>query len=134
MRAMLLGLVMSAALALPVAADDKSDITGVIQRQIDAFLAEDVATAFSFASPGIKRLFGTPDRFGSMVREGYPMVWRPADVRYLDLKTEGGFPVQQVLITDEAGATHVLEYQMLQTESGWQIGGVRILRAPGVGA
>jgi len=134
MRRFLPGAVLALALALPAAADTKDEVTAVIQSQIEAFLADDFATAFTFASPGIKGMFGSSDRFGQMVREGYPMVWRPAEVRYLDLRTEGGYPAQRVLITDENGASHLLEYRMLPAGDGWQIGGVRILEAAGVGA
>ncbi|MDJ1006628.1 MAG: DUF4864 domain-containing protein [Paracoccaceae bacterium] len=134
MKAFLKALAVSLMLAGPATADTKDEVTAVIQSQIEAFLAEDVATAFTFASPGIKRMFGSPDRFGLMVRQGYPMVWRPADVQYLELREESGAPVQRVLITDEAGATHLLEYYMVATGDGWQIGGVRILEAAGLGA
>jgi len=134
MRRILLGTVAALLIAGSAMADTKDEVTAVIQSQIEAFLADDFATAFSFASPGIKGMFGGPDRFGLMVREGYPMVWRPAEVQYLELRTEGGFPAQRVLITDENGASHLLEYRMIPAGDGWQIGGVRILQAAGVGA
>ncbi len=111
-----------------------SAITSVIQSQIDAFLADDFATAFAFASPNIKSIFQTPERFGLMVRQGYPMVWRPADVRYLELEDQNGMLWQKVMITDQAGAIHVLGYQMIEADGGWQINGVQVLRAPEVGA
>ncbi|MEM0949845.1 MAG: DUF4864 domain-containing protein [Pseudomonadota bacterium] len=116
------------------AQESDPEIPGVIQSQIDAFLQDDFATAFGFASPGIKRFFGSPDRFGQMVRQGYPMVWRPGDVQFLDQEPKDGAIHQKVLITDRAGVQHVLDYQMIPTDEGWQINGVQILRAPGVGA
>ena len=135
MKAMLLGLVLSAAMAWPAAADDRDDITGVIQSQIEAFLADDFATAFTFASPGIKQMFGSSDRFGRMVREGYPMVWRPETVRFLELREISGALRQKVLIEDANGATHVLDYRMEPDGAGdWRIDGVQILRAPDVSA
>ena len=106
----------------------------MIQSQIEAFLAVDFETAFTFASPNIQGLFGTPERFGMMVRQGYPMVWRPADVRYVELAEIGGQVWQRVMITDQAGAVHMLGYQMIESGEGWQINGVRILQAPQVGA
>src|SRR6056297_4243820 len=137
-RAVKLWLTMSAAMISTAWAEDvlppEAGIEGTIQGQIEAFLADDFATAFTFASPNIKQMFGGPDRFGLMVREGYPMVWRPAEVQYLELRTEGGFPAQRVLITDENGASHLLEYRMIPAGDDWQIGGVRILQAAGVGA
>ena len=66
-----------------------------------------------------------------MVAQGYPMVWRPAEVRYLELREVAGTFLQQVMITDAAGATHILEYQMQELEGGWKINGVQIVKAPG---
>jgi hypothetical protein len=109
-------------------------IEATIQNQFDAFLRDDVGTAFSFASPNIKGMFGTPENFGTMVRNGYPMVWRPADVQYLELRDVAGQLWQRVMVTDQAGRTHVLDYQMIQTPEGWQINGVQILPSVGVGA
>ena len=123
-------------MALPAAGQEarNSAIEGVIQSQIEAFLEDDFATAFTFASPNIKRIFGSSERFGVMVRQGYPMVWRPADVRYLDLEEIDGRLWQKVMITDRSGALHVLGYQMIETADGWQINGVQVLEAPEIGA
>lgn len=109
-------------------------IEQTIQSQIDAFLVDDFATAFTFASPNIKRLFGTSERFGEMVQNGFPMVWRPADVEFLEQREKGPYRLQNVLIRDASGVPHLLEYTMIQTEQGWQIDGVRPLIAPPVGA
>ncbi len=130
-------LALAVLLAAPVAradADRDSAIQAIIQGQIDAFLADDLDTAFTFASPGIKGMFRTPERFGEMVRSGYPMVWRPAQVRYLDLRAHPpGGKVQRVMIIDQSGALHLLDYLMIRTDAGWQIAGVQLLRG-GVGA
>ena len=40
---------------------DAAAIRGVIRQQIDAFRAGDVDTAFGFASPGIRAMFGTSE-------------------------------------------------------------------------
>ena len=133
MRRMLLSLVIAVGLAGPAPAQ-QAEIEAVIRSQIEAFLADDFATAFTYASPAIKRMFGDPGRFGSMVRQGYPMVWRPADVTFLDLEERGGTMIQRVLIRDGDGALHVLAYQMIATEDGWQINGVQILQAPELSA
>lgn len=139
MRRILLSAVLAAMTtfaALPAAAQLARDpaIETTIQNQFDAFLRDDVGTAFSYASPGIKGLFRTPENFGTMVREGYPMVWRPADVQYLELRDVAGQLWQRVRVTDQAGRVHLLDYQMIQTPEGWQINGVQILPSVGVGA
>ncbi len=109
-------------------------IVGVIQSQLDAFQEDDFAKAFTYASPTIKRLFGTPDRFGQMVRNGFPMVWRPSDVQFLDFTDTAGETSQTVLFRDANGVPIVLKYLMVETESGWQIDGVVPVQAPDVAA
>jgi len=110
------------------------DIEATIAGQFDAFVAEDVETAFGFASTGIQSMFGTPENFGRMVQQGYPMVWDPGSVRFVDLQEFGGIIVQRVEVIDQAGAAHYLGYAMVETENGWRINGVQILRAPAIGA
>lgn len=112
----------------------EAEIETVIREQLDAFLAEDVDTAFDYASPSIRNMFRTPGNFGAMVRNGYPMVWRPGSVRYLDLRDEGGRLMQRVEITDQRGATHLLEYEMIDQEGAWKINGVRLLESGGLAA
>lgn len=114
-------------LALPAAAQ-KAPVTKVIGDQISAFLREDAETAFTYASPSIRRIFGTPERFGQMVRQSYPMVWRPADVRYLDLREVPGSLWQRVMITDAQGRVHLLDYQMVKPGSDWKINAVHLLK------
>ena len=66
-----------------------------------------------------------------MVTQGYPMVWRPAEVRYLEIREAEGEFWQKVQITDAKGFTHLLLYRMQKTGAGWRIGGVQLLEAPG---
>ena len=109
-------------------------VQDTILNQIEAFKADDFATAFTFASPTIKGIFMTPENFGMMVKNGYPMVHRPAEVRMLEQRTISGALWQKVMITDQSGRTHVLDYQMIESPEGWQINGVQLLPEPGVGA
>jgi len=106
-----------------------AEIEATIGAQLDAFRADDVARAFSYASPTIQELFGTPQNFGRMVRGGYPMVWRPGAVAYLDLIDRGRARLQRVQITDADGIVHLLEYQMVPLADDWKINGVRILQS-----
>jgi hypothetical protein len=123
---MLLGLVLACGLGFGVAAQG-TEIQDTISRQLEAFQADDFATAFTFASPNLRSYFRTPEVFGQMVTQGYPMVWRPGDVRYLELREEGGSHWQKVMITDQAGRVHILQYRMIDTPEGWRINGVQIL-------
>jgi hypothetical protein len=124
------------AVAAPAARAEGEDgaIQGVISRQIEAFLKDDFATAFTFASPMIQGIFGTSDNFGTMVREGYPMVWRPSDVRYGELSERDGRYFQTVILRDGQGNTHYLEYEMIEQDGTFRINGVRPARPPSTGA
>lgn len=133
MRKGLYAVVLAACLTLPAGAQE-APIQQTIQSQIDAFLADDFASAFTFASPTIKGMFGTPENFGAMVKNGYPMVYRPADVQMMELREVAGNLWQRVRITDQAGAGWYLDYMMVETAEGWQINAVQILPAPDVGA
>lgn len=109
-------------------------IEAVIEDQMQAFLEDDFAQAFRYASPSIQGMFGTPDRFGAMVRNGYPMVWRPEDVEFGALRAVPGGLSQEVIVTDGAGQIHYLAYRMTQLDGAWRIAGVRIVEAPGLNA
>lgn len=133
MKMMLQAMVFSVLCAFGAQAQD-ADIQGVISQQIEAFKADDFATAFTYASPNLQTYFRTPENFGKMVTQGYPMVWRPARVDFLELTETGGAYFQKVQITDQKGRFHVLEYRLQQDLAGWRIHGVRILEAPGLAA
>lgn len=119
-------------LCLPATAQEEP-IQNTIQSQIDAFLKDDFVTAFNYASPNIKGIFGSAERFGQMVSQGYPMVHRPSAVEMLELREIEGRLWQRVLVTDAAGRGHLLEYQMIETAEGWKINGVELLKSDGLG-
>lgn len=122
----------AAFLAMPAVAQE-APIQDTIKSQIDALKADDFARAFTFASPTIKGLFGSAENFGAMVKQGYPMVYRPGAIRMLELRSVNGALWQKVMITDAEGRTHILDYQMIEAADGWQINGVTILPVPDVG-
>jgi len=119
--------------AAPANAQEQG-IEETITQQLEAFKADDFGAAFDFASPNIKNIFRTPENFGAMVRQGYPMVWRPGEVTYLEQREIAGAIWQKVQIVDGAGRIHILDYQMIQTADGWQINGVQLLKQPDVAA
>lgn len=105
----------------------EEDIQATITGQIEAFGEDDFETAFSYASPTIQMLFGNPQRFEMMVRNGYPMVINPSELTYMPLQDRDGLYLQQVQIRDQAGVLYRLEYQMLRTGDAWRINGVRFV-------
>ncbi|MBI1171672.1 DUF4864 domain-containing protein [bacterium] len=121
-----------ALLALPAAAQEEP-IQDTIRAQIEAFKADDFARAFTYASPTIHQIFMTSDNFGKMVREGYPMVWHPAEVDMMELRTVAGALWQRVRVTDLKGQSFLLDYQMVQGPNGWLINAVQMQKANDVG-
>ena len=121
-------------LTLPAQTAAIPDVQATIFAQIEAMKADDFVTAFTFASPMIQGMFGTAENFGMMVRQGYPMVWHPSAVQMLEQREVSGALWQKVLVTDDAGKSFVLDYQMIEGEGGWQINAVELLHSAGVGA
>lgn len=120
---------------LPAAALAQGDeIAATIDAQMQAFIARDADKAFSYASPMIQGMFGTPDNFAAMVQQGYPMVWTPESTKMLELRTIAGALWQRVYVTDAQGKGWFLDYQMIETPDGWKINGVQVLPGTDVGA
>jgi hypothetical protein len=69
-----------AVMAAPAFAQEV-EIAETINGQMEAFRGQDVVGAFAYASPLIQGIFGTPENFGKMVEQGYPMVWTPGRCR-----------------------------------------------------
>lgn len=125
----ILGVVLAISISFSATAQ-QTEIENTINSQFEAFKADDFAGAFAYATPTLQMLFQSPENFKRMVISGYPMVWRPAEVRYVDLRERGGSMWQKVQITDGKGVTYLLDYKMEQTDMGWRIGAVMILDAP----
>ncbi|MGH1367128.1 MAG: DUF4864 domain-containing protein [Maritimibacter sp.] len=133
MKQVILICAMVVAIAFPMQAQDgkHAGIRAAISSQIDAFRAGDADTAFSFASPNIQQVFRSPDVFGHMVEQGYPMVWASTGLAFLDLHVDDGQTWQKVQLRDGDGRLHVIDYKMIEHEGAWRIDGVMFLRSAG---
>ncbi|MBC7739736.1 MAG: DUF4864 domain-containing protein [Candidatus Saccharibacteria bacterium] len=129
-----LGLFLTSAPLLAQDQASQAPIQSTITAQIEAFRASDFDLAFTYASPNIKQMFGTPSNFGTMVQTGYPMVINPAEVEMQELRTVGGALWQRVRITDQSGQGYLMDYQMIEGPGGWLINAVQLQKAPDVGA
>lgn len=114
--------------------DPQPQIAATIQAQIEAMRADDWPLAFTYASPTIHQLFGTPESFAQMVQTGYPMVWHPAQIQMMDLRTIGGALWQRVRVTDQQGQAYLVDYQMVKGHDGWLINAVQLQKANDLGA
>jgi ketosteroid isomerase-like protein len=109
-----------------VAAADRAAIREVIEAQIDAFRHDDAAGAFGFASPTIRRQFGTAEIFLRMVQTGYRPVYRPREVEFLGLEPaeDGDGLVQHVLLIGPDGQpVEALYLMQRQPDGNWRING-----------
>jgi hypothetical protein len=123
--------------ALPASAGglspkDQKQIIEVVQAQLNAFVQDDAAKAFSYAAPNIRHLVGTAESFLEMVRTQYEIVYRPSSTTFMQPNGEAGEAVLKVRMTDEDGdawiATYTLQRQKNKT---WKITGCAVNEATG---
>ena len=112
----------------PIIAQEQS-FQQVIRGQIEAFSADDMEAAFEFASPSIKSIFKNYKRFGVMVRQGYPMVFRQKEFTFKEAQSDSSNASQEVLIEDLAGDLHLLRYTLILFDGEWKITSVEFLNA-----
>ena len=129
----LVGLILGLAvpvLAQDVSTADRSAIRDVIQRQVEAFQRDDGEGAFGYASPTIRGMFGTPEIFMDMVRQGYQPVYRPRVFDFREIVTLHGEVTQKVHVVGPDGRPVTAYYPMVRLPDGtWRINGC-FLQAP----
>lgn len=103
----------------------------VIDNQIRAFLAGDDAAAYSYAAPGIKRLFPTLETFMKMVKDGYQPVYHPRNYAFgKALELSPTALAQQVLVVGPDGKDYEAIYTLeLQPDGSFRITGVSLHEA-----
>lgn len=89
--------------AATVSSDLEERMHSIIAAQIDAFRAEDAETAYSYASPAIKRRFSNAQRFASMVERGYPAVYSAQSYEFIESALTPRGPAQMIEIVAPDG-------------------------------
>ena len=129
--ALLLLLAPSVGYGQSVSAADARAVRTVIEAQLEAFRRDDAPRAFSYAAPGIRDSFGTPEKFMAMVREQYAVVYRPRSVSFEEPLMAGEDLVQPVRMTDGYGHAWMAIYPMArQPDGSWRINGCHLARLP----
>ena len=105
-------------------------VEATIASQLEAFRAQDISRAWSYASPLIQNLFGDQDQFARMVELGYPMVWHPLTYRFGAARMTQTGVFQQVEVIDRDGQSHLLIYEMVEIAGDWRINGVHYMPQP----
>ena len=111
---------------------DRAAVQSVIEQQLHAFLADDAATAYSFAGPAIRAMFPTQDIFMNMVRQGYPPVYRPQSYDF-GLLEETSTGLRQIVdIVDASGVGWTASYTVAkQPDGSWKITSCTLIEKPG---
>ncbi len=107
-----------------------------ISGQFEAFLADDPATAYSFAAPNIQSIFPTQELFMGMVATAYPQVHRARSFSFGKAEVTGeGTIAQQVMIVGLDGREYEAVYTLQMQEDGsFLITGVHLRAAQTMGA
>lgn len=117
--------------ATDLPAQQQAEIRAVIEAQLAAFQKDDAVLAFSFAAPGIRQVFQTPERFLQMVKQSYLPLYRPARVEFTALGVIQGAPTQVLTVTDQEGIRYRAYYVMeRQPDRSWKIAGVYLEPLP----
>jgi uncharacterized protein DUF4864 len=127
-----------AAMAMPLLAAndvppaDAKAVRALIEAQLAAFASDDANKAYALAAPAIQTMFVNADRFLAMVRESYPVVYRPASVAFLQPEWIDGKLVQRVQMADAAGVPWMVVYELeRQPDRSWRIAGCVAARGTG---
>lgn len=103
----------------------------IIRQQIEAFLNDDAVTAYSFASPAIKKRFPNQDIFFDMVKRMYGPVFRPGGFAFSRAvaSSDEKIIMQEVLISGRDGRSWSALYQLtLQDDGNYKINGVQMFQ------
>ena len=117
---------------------DAKAVRAVVEAQLQALAADDAVRAFSFASPAIRSQFGDAATFITMVRQGYPVLIRPAAIAFFQPEAVAGEVIQGVQVVqvvqlrDATGRHWLATYQLQrQADQRWRINGCAV--APDAG-
>lgn len=117
--------------AAPLSAADEQAVRSTVQAQLAAFAADDAPLAFSYAAPNVREALGTAAGFMAMVREAYPVVYRPASVAFLKPDMRDGQVLQRVQMVDAAGEAWLATYSLQRGGKGWLITGCVVVANKG---
>ena len=114
-----------------VFADESEMVRNTISSQIEAFKENNIKKAYKFAAPNIQAQFPSPDVFGLMVRNGYPVIWRPKNFKFTKFQDLGDKSIQRVLFQSYDGRLETYDYILEKFDDLWKIAGVLTINLAG---
>ena len=126
MRRLLLAMYLSAGLDSGAFAQG-AEIEANISAQIQAFKADDFATAFYLCQPQYSAPVPEPREFRGNGTQRLSDGLASCRCSISGAARDCWYLWQKVMIVDGDGRVHILDYQMVQQENGWKINGVQLL-------
>ena len=118
--------------AVALSAKDEKAVQTVVQSQLAAFAKDDADAAFSYAAPELRKIIGNASAFMAMVKNSYPVVYRPASVAFLKPESTGDDVVQRVQMLDASGTSYLAVYSLQrQKDKTWRISGCAVVENKG---
>ena len=118
--------------ARALSAKDEKAVQAVVQSQLAAFARDDADKAFSYAAPELRKTIGNASAFMAMVKNSYPVVYRPASVAFLKAEGSGDDIVQKVQMLDASGTSYLAVYSLQrQKDKTWRISGCAVVENKG---
>ena len=115
-----------------LSAKDEKAVQTVVQSQLAAFAKDDADKAFSYAAPVLRKTIGSSAAFIAMVKNSYPVVYRPASVAFLKAEGSGDGVVQRVQMLDASGTSYLAVYSLQrQKDKTWRISGCAVVENKG---
>jgi hypothetical protein len=105
---------------------DKMLIRQLIEKQLQAFQANDLATALSFTSPQIQRNF-TLQKFSQTISDQYGALLKPRSVMFRGFTLVNNFPALIAMIMDREGSlVKVIFIVQHQQDYNWRVHGYEL--------
>jgi Domain of unknown function (DUF4864) len=109
-----------------ISESDKMLIRQLIETQLQAFQANDLATALSLTSPKIQNKF-TPADFSQIMTAKYGAILKPRSVMFRGFTLVNNFPALIAMIMDQSGnLVKVVFIVQHQQDYSWRVHGYEL--------
>ncbi|MEO0868654.1 MAG: DUF4864 domain-containing protein [Cyanobacteria bacterium J06642_11] len=111
-----------------MSSQDECAIRSVVERQLQAFQDNDATTAFSLASPDLRKQLRQPHAFMEMVRTHYQPVYNPRAVIFEGIVYIQQRPTLQMMLMSQGGnLVRALYMMQCQADFTWCVAGCQLL-------
>jgi len=101
----------------------RREITAVVEAQLAAFRADNLAGAYGFAATPLRARL-TLEQFAVMMARGYPLILHHARAELGLPVDDGGWATIVVRVSIADGTSAAYRYHLLKEAAGWRIAGV----------